>query len=272
MLTRQVALVSETPSVGVAELMRVAAALQIQATRDVAPIWHCSANVSAFAVLEDVPTGYWPIVVVEAPGHLEGFNVDAQGTPYALVQFGPGWALRASHECTELLVDPYGHETRPGQSPKPDQGYVDFLVELCGPCAGRESAYEINGVSVSDFCTPDYFLRDSSARYSYTGAVTRPGEVLRGGYLGWRNSLSNDWWQKRWFAGSGPAIFRLGRFARTRNRSTVRGWIDASVPERREFTEGHCGGKDVANRQALGMTAVVGMARAAAFRGSMLAR
>ena len=52
-LVHQVALVSESNRVKLPDMMRVSAALQKQASRDLAPIWEISATVDAFASLED---------------------------------------------------------------------------------------------------------------------------------------------------------------------------------------------------------------------------
>src|SRR4051812_8431383 len=108
---RQVALVSETEGVAFSELSRVSAALQKQAIRDLGPISEVQATVDAFGTLEDVPLGYWPIIVrddIQTPG-AAGVHEDEQGQPFALVQFDQGWSLTASHECIEMLVDPFGN-------------------------------------------------------------------------------------------------------------------------------------------------------------------
>ena len=63
MLIRQVALVSESDNVPFSDLGNVSAALQKQTARDLAPIWEIQATVDAFATLEDVPPGYWPIII-----------------------------------------------------------------------------------------------------------------------------------------------------------------------------------------------------------------
>ena len=60
MLLRHVALVSESESVNFKSLMRVSAALQKQAIKDLGPIWNIKATVDAFESLDDVPIGYWP--------------------------------------------------------------------------------------------------------------------------------------------------------------------------------------------------------------------
>jgi hypothetical protein len=62
MFPRFLALVSETDRVPNLELVRVAAALNKQATRDITPFWGLQASVDAFIDLEDVPLGYWPMI------------------------------------------------------------------------------------------------------------------------------------------------------------------------------------------------------------------
>ena len=57
MLVRQVALVPEGVDIDLAEIARVAAALQKQVTRDFSPLWQVNATVDGFASLEDVPLG-----------------------------------------------------------------------------------------------------------------------------------------------------------------------------------------------------------------------
>ena len=49
------ALVSESATVGLAEVTRVSAALQKQVTRDLGQFWDLQGTVDAFASLEDVP-------------------------------------------------------------------------------------------------------------------------------------------------------------------------------------------------------------------------
>ncbi|GAA3031844.1 hypothetical protein GCM10020000_06000 [Streptomyces olivoverticillatus] len=68
MLLTQLALVSETTRIDSSQLSRVAAALQKQATRDFTPLWGVPATVDAFDKLEDVPVGYWPVIVKDDIG------------------------------------------------------------------------------------------------------------------------------------------------------------------------------------------------------------
>ena len=132
-LIRHVALVSQSQRTRTGDVMRVAAALQKQAVRDLAPLWDVSATVDAFERLEDVPLDYWPIIVtndINEPG-AAGVHKDQNGQPFALVMAADtldAWSLTASHEALEMLVDPFGNRLVAGQSPAQGQGRVEFLV------------------------------------------------------------------------------------------------------------------------------------------------
>jgi len=211
-MLRHIALVSRTRHVALSETARVAAALQKQIARDAAPIWGLEASLSAFATLRDVPIGYWPILIVDDihDPNTAGFHLDRQGQPFALVEYGPSWSLTASHESLEMLVDPSGDRQVSGPSPVPEQGEVNFLVEVCDPSADAQFAYTIDGVLLSDFCTPAYFAHAGAGqRYSFTGAITRPLEVLKNGYLSWHEPRANTWFQQQFF-GSAPRLLSLG--------------------------------------------------------------
>lgn len=202
-LTRHVAIVSDVDSIGFSEVSKVSAAIQKQVTRDFGPIWDIEATVDPFAKLEDVPTDYWPVIIrtnIGAPG-AGGFHSDNTGNPFALVKASSDWSLTASHETLEMLADPFGNRTVAGDSPKPDQGRVEFLVEVCDPSEGADFGYTSNGILVSDFYTPRFFdpIQAPSVRYSFTGAITEPRQVLSDGYLSWHDPISDHWFQLRFF-------------------------------------------------------------------------
>lgn len=233
MLVRNLALVADTKKITAAELTKVAAALQKQATRDFGRIWSIQANVSGFARLEDVPTDYWPVIVrddIKTPG-AAGVHEDKNGQPFALVQFDENWSLTASHETLEMLADPFGNRLVGGKSPKPGQGRVNFLVEVCDPSEDREFAYTVNGITVSDFYTPDFFdpLTAAGVRYSYTGAIKRPRSILRGGYLSWGVPQTNEWFQMIWFNTANPRFRSLGVLS-GKMTGSLRATIDRLTP------------------------------------------
>lgn len=216
MLIYHIALVTELESISCSQLTRVAAALQKQVLRDFAPIWRINATVDAFCNLDDVPIGYWPVVVMENIGYegAAGIHLDEDGQPFALVEHNDNWELTSSHEVLEMLADPFGNRLAAGPSIKPGQGRVEYLVEVCDPSEEIRFGYTVNGITVSDFYFPSFFdpVPIGGTSYSFTGAIPKPRTVLRGGYLSWRDPRTGIWWQQTFF-GSKKQFHRLGVFS-----------------------------------------------------------
>jgi hypothetical protein len=214
-MINQVALVSQTGRATAAQLSVASAALQRQVTRDVSPIWDIEATVDAFSSLTDVPVGYWPILIKDKiPDNAQGIHKnDANGQPFALVEFSENWILTTSHECVEMLVDPSGDRTVTSNSVAPNQGRVQYLVEVCDPSEAAAFGYTVNGVLVSDFYTPNFFdpVSAPGVRYSFTGAITSPRQVLDGGYLSWFDPQSGHVFQL-FVANDQDRIVDLGPF------------------------------------------------------------
>ena len=141
MLTAHVAIVSEESRITAAELTTVAGALSKQVSRDFGPLWEVNADVAAYQRLEDVPLDYWPIIVKDDIGDpsAAGYHEDQHGQPLALVQYDASWSLTASHECLEMLADPFGRRVIAGESPVQGQGRVNFLVEVCDHARHRHA-------------------------------------------------------------------------------------------------------------------------------------
>jgi hypothetical protein len=229
MLTINLALVSEIEGHDPSDVSRVGAALQRQATRDFAPLWNVRATVDAFPALEDVPIGYWPMMIVPNVQGAAGIHLDQDGQPFALIEMSDSWSLTASHEMLEMLADPFGNRLVAGRSLKSGQGRVEYLVEVCDPSEAAQFGYTVNDILVSDFYTPRFFdpAKDTQVRYSFTGAITKPRQVLRGGYISWHHPVTNHWWQQRWF-GARKEIVDLGEFDVARHES-LRTWIDGQT-------------------------------------------
>jgi hypothetical protein len=215
-LIRQVALVSLTQTVPARVVMQISAALQKQATRDLGPVWDVSATVDAFEQLGQVPVGTWPIIIGgRVPPGAGGFHTDKNGQPLAIVRANGDTDVlcqTCSHEMIEMLVDPFGSRFVPGDSPMPDQGRVNFLLEACDPSEAAEFGYTVNNLLVSDFYTPNFFdpVQSNGVRYSFTGAITEPRQVLRGGYLSWQDPISNHFFQERRIDSDEPEFEDLG--------------------------------------------------------------
>jgi hypothetical protein len=231
-----VALVAETEQINSGQLSRVSAALQRQVTRDFSPIWGINATVDAFGSLDDVPLGYWPVVVldqIDQPG-AAGYHTDQDGQPYALVMYSQSWSLTASHETLEMLADPFGNRLIGGSSIKPDQGRVRYLIEVCDPCESPQYAYRVNGVLVSDFYTPSFFdSRESyGGRYDFTRSIESPKTILPGGYISWLDPATGHLWQQIWPSDASEPSFRdlTAEAGGQQQGESLREFVDRATP------------------------------------------
>ena len=197
MIPRQVAIVSSSANITGRQLCIVSAAIERQATRDFAPIWQIEPTVDPFLDLADVPAGYWPIVVLDDIHQrgAAGVHLDKQGLPYSLVQYSSTWSLTCSHECLEMLADPWGSRVVPGPAPAlAGVRRVEYLLEVCDPCEDARFGYTVNDILVSDFYTPHFFdPAPGSTRYDFTGAIGAPRQVLDDGYISWHDPADGHW-------------------------------------------------------------------------------
>ena len=210
-LTDHIALVSLTRDVSNKSFLQAAAAVQKQITRDFFPFWGLPATVDVFEDLESVPSDYHPVVLFgdsdELIGRLEfaigreyteelidqfdrdrlsGLHLNAfTRQPFSLVEASDTWSVTLSHEVLEMITDPYGNRLIAAAHPVHRRQRVKYLLEVCDPC--QAVWYPVNGVPVSDFYTPRYFdpVGVEPGRYSFTGAIRAPQEILEGGYLSW---------------------------------------------------------------------------------------
>jgi hypothetical protein len=201
------------------ELTRVASALTLQLQRDVQPIWHVNASVSALADPASIPPGVWPVFILDKlpPGE-GGVHLTAHHQPYAKIVKGNTWTLDASHEIIEMVVDPQASRLQAANAIRVGgptgfedaPGKFEYLVEACDPCEDQNFSYLVDDVMVSDFLTPHFYdpVVSSGVRYSFTGAIQQPRQVLQGGYLSWLDPKEGVVQQARFFGK--PEIVTLG--------------------------------------------------------------
>jgi hypothetical protein len=232
----QVGLVDTTGEIDIELVQSVAANLNLQVTRDLPQFWPVQASVQYLPNAKKIPAGVWPVNLVKSlpPGE-GGFHLDKHNQPYAKVIANPGddsWSIDASHETIEMLVDPSGNRMQSsiaieiaGKEIADGTGQFNYLVEACDPCEANKYGYEIRGVLVSDFITPHFYdsVTASGTRYSFTGAVTKPRQILPGGYISFVNQESDEW-QQIIYLGSTPQLKTLG--PASGDKRSIREWID----------------------------------------------
>lgn len=210
LLTVHVALVSLTDEIPHRYVHQAGAAVQKQLVRDFLPIWGLRATLDTFTDLESVPNDYLQVLVFNDPEELRGLDVKVgperaarlvdgfergrlsglhlngfTREPFALVRASDAWSVTLSHEVLELIADPYGNRLIAAADPIDRSQRVKYLLEVCDPC--QAIWYPVNGVPVSDFYLPRYFdpVAVDRMRYSFTGEIGEPLEILPGGYLTW---------------------------------------------------------------------------------------
>lgn len=244
----QVGLVDTSGKLDPSLVQSVAAALNIQVMRDLPQFWNVQATVSYLPHTSKLPAGIWPVrLVPKLPPGEGGVHMDEHNQPYSLVIANPGcdeWTIDASHETVEMLVDPYGNRLQTStaiaidgsRGVKDATGQFNYLVEACDPCEADEFAYSIQGVAVSDFITPHFYdpVETPGTRYSFTGAIKAPRQLLKGGYISFINLDENEWQQILWVNPGAPQLNDLGPAA---GGQSLRVWVDAKVEEYKKKTK-----------------------------------
>jgi hypothetical protein len=235
----RVGLVDKTKAIDPELMQAVAAALTIQVTRDLPQFWNVQAIVTHEPNANKIPAGVWPVFLVNTlpPGE-GGFHLDQHNQPFAKVIASPAsdeWTIDASHETLEMLVDPNGNRLQPSTSMQIENGKIvdgtgqfAYLVEACDPCEADNFAYPIQGVAVSDFLTPRFYdpVVTPGTRYSFTGAIKAPRQILPGGYISWVNQQTDELQQLLWVdPAKAPKIVNLG----SASGASLREWVDNSM-------------------------------------------
>jgi hypothetical protein len=174
-----------------------------------------------------------------------GYHQDKNGQPYSVVEYGNKWSITASHECLEMLADPFGRRLKSGNLPDQavklgvKQGRVRYLVEVCDPSESGQFGYHVNGILVSDFYTPHFFdpVASPGIRYSFTGKIDAPRKILKDGYISWQDLTSKHWFQLRMFPDESsskiPHVIDLTNdtaFEKLKVSESLRGAIDRVTP------------------------------------------
>jgi hypothetical protein len=177
------------------EIKRGVNALKIQCDRDFSKYYGITAKLSFVGKDELPPSFSWYLVILDdttQAGALGFHDLTKQGLPLGKVfartdlQFGDKWTVTTSHELLEMLADP---STNKNVSVEMVDGHTrQYAYEVCDACERDEFGYDINGVLVSDFVTPQWFeplaVNEPFVQYDYNNKIHQPFGLLRGGYIG----------------------------------------------------------------------------------------
>lgn len=187
-------------------LRDIVEATQIQAVQHFKPIWGQTFTLKVVNSVNEVPVCGWRIILQDTID-LEGANgyhwIDEKGIPIAFVkvQGNGNVSTTFSHEALEMLINPYINKVAKAKKIVGVEGEnVDYLVEVAD-VTYSDYGYEIQvkserKVKVTDFYYPKFFYGtgiDKNARYSYTGIVKAPRELVDGGNLSYTDIRGEVW-------------------------------------------------------------------------------
>jgi hypothetical protein len=183
----QIAVINESTAIADADVQNMLPAFNQQWNQDLLPVWGVDAATFTFVPQGQAPaSGTWWVVFLDdsdQAGALAYHDLTDEGLPISKVFVktiqgdNASVSVGATHEICEMAVDPWLNSAY--QDP---QG-VFWAGEICDPVEDDQYGYEIGGVLVTDFITPNWFAhQNAQSNIDLKGHANAPFEVLSGGY------------------------------------------------------------------------------------------
>lgn len=166
------------------DFTKLIAALQEYVNSCIVPVWGTPAHLIQTS---DFVANAWAIEFLDdadSPGALAYHDLTPGGLPLSKVfvkttlQAGDQVSVSASHELVEMLVDPAINIYSTGANPG------EFLAYESAD-AVEETQFDVLGIPMSNFVYPSFFegfRKPLSTKFDYMGKLTKPFELLPGGY------------------------------------------------------------------------------------------
>jgi hypothetical protein len=166
------------------DLNKLISAMQNYVDNFVAPVWGTPAKLQKST---GFLKGAWAVVFLDnadQAGALAYHDLTPDGLPISKVFVKTTLddkqlvSVSASHELVEMLVDPAINMMTTGPDPK-----LMYAYESADPV--EELSFAVDGIEMSDFVLPSYFEsfhKTGSVQFDHLDKVTKPFEVLTGGY------------------------------------------------------------------------------------------
>jgi len=183
----QIAVINESTAISDADVLKMLPAFEQQWNKDLGPVWGVEAATFTFIPTGEPPaSGSWWVVFLDDSDQANALayhDLTNEGLPMSKVFVRTILADKASvsvgatHEICEMAVDPWLNSAY--QDP---QG-VFWAGEVCDPVEDDEYGYEVDGILVTDFVTPNWFAHQySQGDIDLKGYTQSAFEVLSGGY------------------------------------------------------------------------------------------
>jgi hypothetical protein len=192
------------------DLDKLVAALQIQVSRDFAPIWGPDCKLE---IQPKVRPHVQPLIFLDDSDQADALGyheLTKAGLPLGKIfvkttlQDKENPTVTASHELMEMLADPMLDRTAERAM------LVTYAVEVAD--AVEEQTYKINSIETSNFVTQGWFglpQSSDSGKLDFLGMCVRPWELLSGGYISVK--LPGGDWQQLFGSVAAADRFRSAR-------------------------------------------------------------
>ncbi|HVH75019.1 MAG TPA: hypothetical protein VM755_08885 [Stellaceae bacterium] len=195
----QIAVINESTAATDAQVQGMLAAFAQQWNQDLLSIWSVEEANFTFVPKGTAPAAgaWWAVFLDDSDqaGALAYHDLTNEGLPISkvfvktLLADHASLSVGATHELCEMAVDPWLNSAY--QDP---QG-VFWAGEVCDPVEDDKYGYDIGGVLVTDFITPNWFAHaHAQGQIDFKAHAKAPFQVLSGGYA--QKFDPNSGWQQ----------------------------------------------------------------------------
>jgi hypothetical protein len=195
----QIAVINESNAISDADIEKMLPAFSQQWNTDLRPIWGVDEATFTFVPKGQAPSaGAWWVVFLNdsnQAGALAYHELTNEGLPISMVFVrtiladNASVSVGATHEICEMAVDPWLNGAY-----QDSQGTF-WAGEICDPVEDDQYGYQIGGVLVTDFVTPNWFAHEhAQGNLDLKGHAQAPFQILSGGYA--QKYDPNSGWQQ----------------------------------------------------------------------------
>ena len=184
----QIAVINESTAISADAVNSMIPAFSAQWNNELNAVW--GVGQAQFAFIDPAtstpPAGSWWVVFLDDSDQASALayhDLTDEGLPISkvfvktILADNGSVSVGATHEICEMAVDPWLN------SAYQDLQGTFWAGEVCDPVEDPQYGYEIGGVLVTDFVTPNWFgHRNAMGDIDYRKQAHAPFEVLTGGY------------------------------------------------------------------------------------------
>lgn len=194
-----IAVINESSAINDTQVQHMLPAFTQQWNNDIGPIWGLEDATFTFVPKKHKPaTGTWWVVFLDNSDQADALayhDLTNEGLPISKVFVktiqadNASVSVGATHEICEMAVDPWLN----GAFQDPQGTF--WADEVCDPVEDDQYGYEISGVLVTDFVTPNWFdHQHSGTSMDFRNHANAAFQVLSGGYA--QKFDPNSGWQQ----------------------------------------------------------------------------